>query len=197
MVDHDLEVREGCGQVGDLVQLVEEAPGLEDQPAVIELLDAGPEGRVAQGVLGCVALAVGHIGVLVPGDRVPDSLEAALAGRDVRIEHLAGLGAEIHVGVADHRGQQTVIGGQAQYPFGLTDRGQGRRAVLVVVRVAFDEDTADDIADGRHVAAHLGQRVLRGLVHVVVRIDNPDTGVDRLFGEAGPRVFHLGSLVGC
>jgi hypothetical protein len=117
-------------------------PGIETQAQRRETCKALAKGRIEQQALRALGVHAGDIGIRIPGRRMPDAAEAAIAGGDLRFENGARGFAEQQVA----RIRLVLIRGvrrgpcqahyhrltQAALRPGVLARGQARRRTLRV-----------------------------------------------------------------
>ena len=89
VVQDDRGLRQGAGQRRHLFNLRMVLPGIEGEAQRAQLRHALAEGRLAVESRRRVGVAVAHVGAVVPAAGVADAAKAAVAGRDVRLEHRA------------------------------------------------------------------------------------------------------------
>jgi hypothetical protein len=111
-----------------------------------------------------------------------DAAEAAVAGRDLRLQHAGHTVAEAQVGVPDDTGAEAALAvlsalghrRRAIDEFDFADRLHLCRPVGAVHRAAFDEDALRDVVTAAGVGEQLVEQVaVPGFVpQMMVRIDD-------------------------
>ena len=170
-------------------------PGVERQVALRQLPETLAPGQVA-GLLGRRIVArVADARIGVPAGLVANALEAAVAGGDLGVEHVARLLAEAQVDMADDAGAGAQVPVEARRAhrrdavgeLGLADAAQLGRTVLAVHRVTVDEHGADDVVAGLRVGQQVVEQVVVAvaLPEMVVRIDDRQIGLERGLAHLG------------
>src|SRR5690242_1940738 len=121
MIEADPRARKGAGEIGEFAELMIEQPAIE---AEVQRRQAGKtlaKGRIEQQALRPLRIDAGDILVGIPGRRVANAAEAAVAGGDLGFQHRLCAVAEQEIGVADDAmGDQRLAIGAARRHRGRT-----------------------------------------------------------------------------
>ncbi len=194
MVQHDRRLREGARQIGHVVELGLEQPGVEAEAERGQPGKALAEIPVAIEPLRRARAIDLEARIGVPGGAVADALEAAAGDRDVLLENALGAAADPQIDIADDAGDAPRLPvfaagahrRDAVDELGLTQGFQLLRAVGTVHLAAFLEAGRGDVV----AAADIGQQVLEQIAvagpvpHVMVRIDDRQIRLDDLLAPA-------------
>src|SRR5258705_9288032 len=104
MIEHDFCIRKSASEIGELADLWMKQPRIETQAEPRKTGKALAKGRIEQEAFRTSGVHVGDVRVRIPGGRVPDASEAAVAGRDFRLQHRSRAFAEQQIGMADDTG---------------------------------------------------------------------------------------------
>ena len=195
MVQDDLRAREGLRQLGQVRDLPVVQPGVEAEPQRRQLgeplAEFGRVKHVARRLVGRVQQAR----VLIPGGDVADAAEAAIAGGDMRLQHVACQRAVAQVDMADnaqrHAGgaEGTALAHRrlADHELGLAHRLEGVRPGGALHGAALDEDGGDDVVPLRQVGGEISDQVapVGAVPQVVMRVDDRQGRVQRQFHALG------------
>src|SRR5215467_4630921 len=117
----------------------------------------------------------------IPGHVVPDALERTAACLQVGVQDLASPRSEIHVGVTDDGGANTIAALLSADPLGLAHGFEVIRTKRAVVRRAVDEHGLDNVVSLTDVTLEVGSVVSVSRPHVVVCFDDWDLRAYRGF----------------
>ena len=192
MVEDHHRVRHRAGQCEELLVLEVVVPGVVREVAGTEPGDAGAERRIFGEPGRRLTRDCELAGSLGARQRIADPAKQSAAGFDVRVEHVIEV-REPQVGVGDDAGDHALaLLGRGGREFGLADRRELGGSVGAIGGAAFDEHRLLDTVAASEVGLELRERVREraaGRPEVVMRVDDPLTGIDHLFlDERAPRI---------
>ena len=166
MVDDDLRVREGAGQVYEVIQLGLEKPGIKGQAQGRQLGKALAEPSVPVEAGGASRQGPQDRRVCVRRGGVAYASEPR-AGRHVRLEYAAGRGAQGQVNMTHDRraGPDITVdparrhGGDAIDELGLAHGPEGRLGAAPVHGAALHVDRRHDLVPAGHVRQQFVEEV--------------------------------------
>ena len=166
MVDDDLRVREGAGQIDEVVQLRLQEPGVEGQAQGCQLGEALAEPGVPVKAGGTSRQRPQDRRVCVRGSRVAYAPEPR-AGRHVRLEYTPCPGTEGQVRMAHDRraGPEIAVdparrhGGDAIDELGLAHGPEGWLSAAPVHGATLHVDRRDDLVPAGHVRQQFVEEV--------------------------------------
>ncbi len=199
MVEHDFGIRKGAGEVGGFADLGMKQPGVEAEAQRRQAGKTFAKRRIEQQPFRPRRIHAGDVWVRVPGGRMPNPAEAAVAGCDLRLQHGFRAVAEQEIDVADDAGADRGLAVPAARghrrdavgEFDLADRTERLRSTRAVHRAAIDIDGRDDVVARRDVGRHLLDHVAQPatIPEMVMRVDDRTLGIDDFFRVLRKPVF--------
>ncbi len=198
MVQDNCRLRKGARQIGHVVELGLEQPGIETEAERGETGEALAEILVAVEPLRRAGAINLQARIIVPGGAVADALEAAARDRHVLFEDALGATADAEIDVADDAVDAfrlAVFAAGAHRrdaidEFGLAQRLQLLRGVGAIHLAAFLKAGRDDIVAATDIVEQVLEQiaVARPVPHVMVRVDDRQIGLDDRFAALGEPV---------
>ena len=185
MVEYDLLIREGPGEVEHVAELRLQQPGIESE-AVISI-GGEPLTKAIRSVqtFGRMKGRAEHFGIGIPRAGMADPLEASVAGREECLDHRTNAIAASKVGMSDDCRAWPVVAvkpagplrGDTIHELHFPHRLEGVGAARIVECAAFHENGTHDIVTRVRIGVQFVERIIGGTG------DRFDEGVAR-FGES-------------
>ena len=170
MIEHDLRVRERLRQIDQIRQLRLEQPRIEGEPERVQMFEPFAEGGVA---IETRRMTVRHqtqdVYIGVVRRAVADAAEAAIAGMDMRAQHIFHGIAQPQIRVADDSGRDTHLaidaagrhGGDTVHEFRLAHAFERIGSAGAIHRTAFEEHGRADVVPALQVLEEFVEQIAR------------------------------------
>jgi hypothetical protein len=188
MVEDDLGLRVGAGEVGKIGELGMVKPGLEGEVERRQPRKAGAPGRVEHLPLDRIGARLGERVARIPGDRMPDAAKAPVPGRDLGLQNPRNPVANPQIGMPDDSRAEPgrpVLAARAHRRRPVDELGFAHglhldRAIGAVHRAALDENGLGDFVAAADVGEQLIKQkpVPRVVPQVMVGIDDLQPWLD-------------------